>query len=136
MKTPKRQLRPTLLPQDLLDMMDRGVSVIVSSCSASLKPSVMRALCSRVAPDGDNITVYVSRTQSAQLIQDIRDTGQRDGLRGRLLYALQFVGVVVHGDLSFSGSSLSAGQAAGRGSRRQHRKTMQRSLEKQALARR
>ena len=76
MKTPKRKTQAALLPPDLLGMMDRGVSVIVSSCNAALRPSIMRAVCSQLAPGGQTITVYLSRLQSRQLLQDIRDTGR------------------------------------------------------------
>ena len=52
-------------------MMERGVSAIVGSCSRALVPSVMRAVGSRVADDGRLITVYMCRSQSAQLLKDV-----------------------------------------------------------------
>jgi hypothetical protein len=64
-----------LLPPDLLAMMDRGVSVIVGSRDLALRPSVMRALGSSVAAGGRSITVFVSRRQSRQLIQDVAANG-------------------------------------------------------------
>jgi hypothetical protein len=64
-----------LIPQDLLAMMARGVSVIVASRDLALRPSVMRAVGSQVAPDGSSITVFVSRRQSRQLVQDVAATG-------------------------------------------------------------
>ncbi len=64
-----------LLPPDLLAMMVRGVSVIVGSRDQALRPSVMRAVGSNVAADGTRITVYVSRRQSRQLVQDVAATG-------------------------------------------------------------
>lgn len=63
------------LPPELLAMMTRGVSVIVGSRDAALRPSVMRAVGSRVESDGASITVYLSRPQSRQLLQDIAATG-------------------------------------------------------------
>jgi hypothetical protein len=63
------------LPPDLLAMMARGVSVIVGSRDAALRPSLMRAVGSRVEADGREITVYLSRPQSRQVIQDIAATG-------------------------------------------------------------
>ena len=62
---------PALLPPDLLAMMARGVSVNVASRDRALRPSVMRAVGSSVAADGRLITVYVSRRQSRQLVQDV-----------------------------------------------------------------
>lgn len=64
------------LPPDLLAMMDRGVSVIVGSAGLGLQPSVMRAVGSRIEAGGGQITVYVSRMQSDQLLQDIASTGR------------------------------------------------------------
>lgn len=67
---------PALLPPELIAMMDKGVSVIVSACSLAMRPSIMRAVGSSITPGGGTITVYVSRQQSRQLIQDIASTGR------------------------------------------------------------
>jgi hypothetical protein len=64
-----------VLPPDLLEMMDRGVSVIVASRDGEMRPSVMRAVGSSVTADGRCVTVFLSRRQSRQLIQDIAATG-------------------------------------------------------------
>lgn len=65
-----------LLPPELVTMMDKGVSVIVSACSLEMRPSIMRAVGCTMAPGGRSITVYLSRQQSRQLIQDIASTGR------------------------------------------------------------
>lgn len=57
-------------------MMDGGVSVIASSCRHDLTPSVMRAVGSRVAAQGRHFTVYVCRSQSAQLLGDVARSGR------------------------------------------------------------
>jgi hypothetical protein len=59
------------IPPELLSMMARGVSVIVASRDAALRPSMMRAMGSSVEDDGRRITVFLSRGQSAQLLQDL-----------------------------------------------------------------
>lgn len=64
------------IPPELVAMMARGVSVIVGSCDAQLRPSVMRAVGSRVEADGARLTVYLARRQSRQLLQDIAATGR------------------------------------------------------------
>ena len=64
------------VPRELLAMMRSGVSVIVGSRSAAMRPSLMRAVCSHIEPDGEQVTVFLSRAQSAQLLDDIRATGQ------------------------------------------------------------
>ncbi len=64
------------LPPDLLAMMAKGVSVIVGSRSEALRPSVMRAVGSHIRHEGDEVTVFLARRQSAQLLQDIAASGQ------------------------------------------------------------
>jgi len=59
------------IPTELLAMMARGVSVIVASRDATLRPSMMRAMGSHVEKQGRRITVFVSRAQSPQLLQDL-----------------------------------------------------------------
>jgi hypothetical protein len=62
------------LPPDLVAMMARGVSVIVASHDAALRPNLMRAVGSRIEGDGA-ITVYLARRQSRQVVQDLAATG-------------------------------------------------------------
>ena len=66
----------SLLTPELLAMIGRGVSVIVSSCSHDLTPSVMRAVGSLVSPAGDRITVFLNRGQSDQVLRDVASTGR------------------------------------------------------------
>lgn len=68
--------RTTLLDDDLLAMMRRGVSVIVSSSGTDLTPSLMRAVGSEVSSDGGCITVFLSRPQSTRLLQDVARSGR------------------------------------------------------------
>src|SRR5688572_3383601 len=63
------------LPPDLAAMIARGVSVIVASRNAALRPSLMRAVGSRLEAGGQDITLYLSRPQSRQLLEDIAATG-------------------------------------------------------------
>lgn len=65
-----------LLTPDLLAMMARGVSVIVGSCGPDLTPSLMRAVGSEVGPQGTQVTVFLNRRQSAQLLRDVARTGR------------------------------------------------------------
>ncbi|MBC5763243.1 hypothetical protein [Ramlibacter albus] len=64
------------LPPEQLAFMRRGVSVIVGSRDANLRPSVMRAVGSQVDEDGRTITVFINRSQARQVLQDIAATGQ------------------------------------------------------------
>ena len=73
---PSPRTPPTVasIPPQMLALMVKGVSVIVSAGGLDLHPSLMRAMGSAVAPDGSCITVYLSRSQSVQLLQDIAST--------------------------------------------------------------
>ena len=57
-------------------MVDRGVSVIVASRDAAFRPSIMRGVGSAISADGTQVTVYLRRSQSRQLLEDIAATGQ------------------------------------------------------------
>jgi hypothetical protein len=61
------------LPDEFAAMIAKGVSCIVGSRDAQMRPSVMRAVGSRI--DGTEVTVFLSRSHSRQLLQDIAATG-------------------------------------------------------------
>ncbi|WP_048438915.1 pyridoxamine 5'-phosphate oxidase family protein [Caenimonas sp. SL110] len=67
------------IPADVVALMARGISVIAASCDASSRPSIMRAVGSLVEdeakPGSLRITIFVSRRQSAQLVQDVSANG-------------------------------------------------------------
>lgn len=67
--------RPLLGPEHVA-MIAKGVSAIVASRDAALRPSLMRAVGSTITPDGSEITVFLARSQSRQLLQDLAATGQ------------------------------------------------------------
>ena len=76
MPSPRSIPAGTSIPPEMLALMVKGVSVIVSASGLDLRPSLMRAMGSAVAPDANAITVYLSRSQSVQLLQDIASTGR------------------------------------------------------------
>lgn len=64
-----------LLSAEHIALVDQGVSAIVASRDAALRPSVMRAVGSRISADGRHVTVYLRPSQSRQLLADIAATG-------------------------------------------------------------
>lgn len=66
---------PALLSPEHIAMVDRGVSVIVASRDAALRPSLMRGVGSAISACGTQVTVYLRRSQSRQLLQDIEAGG-------------------------------------------------------------
>ena len=65
-----------LLDPARIAMVAKGVSAIVASRGADLRPSIMRAVGSRISADGREVTVYLRRSQSEQLLRDIAQTGE------------------------------------------------------------
>ncbi len=70
------QPQPVLLSPEHIAMIRRGVSCIVGSCDAALKPSIMRAVGGTVSEEGGLVTVFLARRQSRQLLQDIAASGR------------------------------------------------------------
>lgn len=66
---------PALLRAEHIALLERGVSTIVASRDAQLRPSVMRAVGACISADGQRITVFLRRSQSQQLLADIAATG-------------------------------------------------------------
>ncbi|MEJ6020923.1 hypothetical protein [Ramlibacter sp. PS4R-6] len=64
------------LPPHLLAMMAGGVSVLVASRDDRLRPSVMRAMGSRIDAAAGEVTVYLARRQAQDLLRDIARCGQ------------------------------------------------------------
>ncbi|MDM0112204.1 hypothetical protein QTI66_08585 [Variovorax sp. J22R133] len=67
--------RPLLTPE-FIAMVDKGVSAVVASRDAALRPSLMRAVGTQITPDGTEITLFLGRSQSRQLLQDLAATGR------------------------------------------------------------
>ena len=59
---------PVLLSPAHIAMVDRGVSVIVASRNAALRPSIMRGVGSAISADGTQVTVFLRRSESRQLM--------------------------------------------------------------------
>lgn len=66
---------PALLSPAHIALIDQGVSVIVASRDAQLRPSVMRAMGSQISTDGSCITVYLRPSQARPLLADLAAGG-------------------------------------------------------------
>lgn len=65
-----------LLADEHVAMIDKGVSVIAGSRDRSNRPSLMRACGSQLSADASSVTIFVARSQSAQLLADVAATGR------------------------------------------------------------
>jgi hypothetical protein len=67
-----------------MDMLDRdnaafiqtGVSISLAACGPDRPPSMSRGLGCKVFDDGRRVGVFLKRSQSADLLANIRDTGK------------------------------------------------------------
>ncbi len=66
---------PTLLSPAHIALVGSGISAIVASRDAQLRPSLMRAMGADISADGQRITVYLRPSQSHQLLADLRAGG-------------------------------------------------------------
>ncbi|MGD9943001.1 MAG: hypothetical protein AB7L76_11870 [Burkholderiaceae bacterium] len=66
----------SLLHPEHIAMIDKGISAIVGSRNAANRPSVMRAVGTGISADGTEVTVFLARSQSRQLLQDLAATGE------------------------------------------------------------
>lgn len=106
--------RPLLTPE-FIAMVDKGVSAIVASRDAALRPSLMRAVGAQITPDGAEVTVFLARSQSRQLLQDIAATGR---------IAVVFSEPTTHRTLQLKGTGIN-----GRAATAQDQPALQRYLE-------
>jgi hypothetical protein len=63
------------LPEDFVALMVKGISCIVASRDAQLRPELMRAVGCKLGPGEGEVTVYLSRPQSRRLLQDLAAGG-------------------------------------------------------------
>lgn len=64
------------LGRDQIAMIAKGVSAIVASRDARLRPSLMRAVGADIAPDGREVTVWLARRSGARVLDDLAARGQ------------------------------------------------------------
>jgi len=67
---------PPLIGPEQAALIRRRVSIIVGSRDARHRPHVMRAVGCRLAEDLRRVTVFMSPSSSAQVLDDVRHNGQ------------------------------------------------------------
>lgn len=60
-----------LLGDSTVAFIEREVAIDVASCSADRRPSAARGFACRVSPDRQRITVFMRRSESVQVLQDV-----------------------------------------------------------------
>jgi hypothetical protein len=66
---------PAVIEADYVAFMQGGVSICASACNRERQPSVARANGCRVSPERSQVTILLSASQSAELLEHVRETG-------------------------------------------------------------
>lgn len=64
-----------VLPADLVDFIESGVSILVGTRDASLRPEATRAVGAQVASDRAHVSVFLAERWAARTIADLEQTG-------------------------------------------------------------
>ncbi|HEX4334891.1 MAG TPA: hypothetical protein VH062_03195 [Polyangiaceae bacterium] len=64
------------LPADLAGFLESGISILVGTRDARLRPSTLRAMGASVERDARVITLYMPEATSARTLANLRDNGQ------------------------------------------------------------
>ncbi|HEY6562475.1 MAG TPA: pyridoxamine 5'-phosphate oxidase family protein [Polyangiaceae bacterium] len=64
------------LPEDFVDFMESGVSVLVASRDEDLRPECMRAVGVSVAADRQSMTLFLSEVMAGRTLENLRDNGE------------------------------------------------------------
>jgi hypothetical protein len=86
-----------LLTEELVDFVESGVSILVGTCDAKLRPHGVRAMGAVVSTDRRTITVFVPRAVADRPLADLREN---------LVVAATFVRPSDHQGLQFKGRLL------------------------------
>jgi hypothetical protein len=65
-----------VLPAELVEFIESGVSVLVGTRDAERRPHAMRGFGASAAPDRKTITIYMAEAVSEASLSDLRDNGQ------------------------------------------------------------
>ena len=65
-----------VLPAELVEFVESGVSELVGTRDAALRPHAMRGFGVVVRPDREGITLFLAEKVSQDVLADLRDNGQ------------------------------------------------------------
>lgn len=65
-----------VLDREIADFIRTGVSISLAACNRERLPSINRALGCKVLDGGRQVAVFLNRSQAAELLDNIRDSGR------------------------------------------------------------
>jgi hypothetical protein len=66
----------TRIPEDIVEQLEGGVSILVGTCDADTRPDVARAVGASVSRDRTELTIYLHETWGARAIANLRARGE------------------------------------------------------------
>jgi len=64
------------LPADLAEFLESGISILVGTRDAGLRPATVRAMGAAVQREARSLTLYVPDATGGQTLANLRDNGQ------------------------------------------------------------
>jgi hypothetical protein len=64
------------LPQEVVDLIESGVSILVGTRNADLRPATVRGVGALVGSDHRSVTVFLPKQTAGQAIPNLRDNGE------------------------------------------------------------
>ena len=64
------------LSEELAEFIESGVSMLVSTRDAALRPHVLRAVGAVIGKDRESLTVYLTKQVAARAVANLRDNGK------------------------------------------------------------
>lgn len=66
----------TRIPEDIVEILEGGVSILVGTCDAETRPDVARGVGASVSRDRTEITIYLHETWGARALANLRARGE------------------------------------------------------------
>ena len=66
----------TRIPEDIVEVLEGGVSILVGTCDAERRPDAARGVGAAVSRDRTEITIYLHETWGARALANLRARGE------------------------------------------------------------
>ncbi len=66
----------TSIPSELVAFLESGISILVGSRDAHLRPEFARGIGARIHPGGGELTVWIPSTTAERTLANVRDNGR------------------------------------------------------------
>jgi hypothetical protein len=64
------------IPEDIIDFLEGGISILVGTCDLETRPEVARAVGASVSRDRSEVTIYLHEAWGAKALANLRANGE------------------------------------------------------------